>query len=140
MMMSDTYSLNLETGLTTNVNYLLNNSYNNDVISNNDIINDYTTAFNNRSNFNNDTDISITNNSTNEKLLSNFCLNFRFVVNAWVIGPLCLIGVIGNTVSLIILRLDRQNKTASMLLQTLALVDNLTLIMSFILLSTIYSG
>ena len=54
---------------------------------------------------------------------------FRLVVDVCVVGLLCLIGFIGNTLTFIILRGDRdKNSTTNWLLQTLAVVDILYLI------------
>lgn len=65
------------------------------------------------------------------------CQVFHLIVNNYLMGVLCIVGMIGNTVSMVILRLDRQNRVASFLLQTLACVDNLLLILSFIALTIV---
>ena len=53
---------------------------------------------------------------------------FRIVVNVFVVGILCLVGFVGNALSVAVLRRDRDKKnTTNWLLQTLAVADTLYL-------------
>ncbi|KAK2171197.1 hypothetical protein NP493_1094g03022 [Ridgeia piscesae] len=51
----------------------------------------------------------------------------KFWINAVLTGSLCLLGIVGNTVSFAVLRRDREAPVASLLLQALAVADNLLL-------------
>ena len=54
--------------------------------------------------------------------------NYRIVVNVFVVGVLCLVGFVGNALSIAVLRKDRDKKnTTNWLLQTLAVADTLYL-------------
>ena len=54
--------------------------------------------------------------------------NYRIVVNVFVVGILCLVGFVGNALSIAVLRKDRDKKnTTNWLLQTLAVADTLYL-------------
>ena len=53
---------------------------------------------------------------------------FRIVVNVFLVAPMCIFGFIGNTVSVMVLRVDNVNNTVSILLQALAVADNAYLI------------
>jgi len=66
------------------------------------------------------------------------CLWSRFVVNTLVIGALCVFGLFGNTLSLLVLQRDRHNRVAVFLLQSLATADNLVLCAAFTELSVVY--
>ena len=70
--------------------------------------------------------------------LDDECSAFRFGLNAVVVGLVCVFGIAGNSVSLVVLHRDRHNRVAVFLLQTLAFVDNLNLVMSLVFLSIIY--
>jgi hypothetical protein len=48
----------------------------------------------------------------------------RFVINTMVAGPLCLLGLLGNSLCFLVLRKDQDTPIASFLLQTLACCDN----------------
>ena len=63
---------------------------------------------------------------------------FHFVWYTIVVGTLSLIGIIGNTLSLIVLQRDKGSKVANLLLQALAIADNCVLIASICILSVIY--
>lgn len=56
----------------------------------------------------------------------------KFWINAVLTGTLCLLGIIGNSVSFAVLRRDREAPVASLLLQALAVVDNLLLVLWFV--------
>ena len=66
------------------------------------------------------------------------CAMFHFVFFTIVTGMLCLLGIIGNTVSIFVLQKDRGNEVATFLLQALAIADNSCLIISFVTLSVLY--
>ena len=51
------------------------------------------------------------------------------------IGLLCICGMVGNTLSILVLRKDPNNRVAIFLLQSLAVADNLLLMVSLITLS-----
>ena len=63
---------------------------------------------------------------------------FHFVVNTLLIGALCVFGLFGNTLSLIVLERDCHNRVAVFLLQSLATADNLFLCVGFFQLSVFY--
>ena len=65
------------------------------------------------------------------------CESFRFYVNVVVVSAISCFGVIGNTLSVIILQKERCHRTTRFLLQALAIADNLLLIMSFLILTII---
>ena len=45
------------------------------------------------------------------------CQKFDLIVNTGIIGVLCILGFIGNTVSIVVLRKDTNNRVAVFLLQ-----------------------
>ena len=62
--------------------------------------------------------------------------NFRLWIDVFIVGPTCLAGLIGNTLAIIMMRIDNANKMVSFLLKALALADNAYL-MSCLLLQTL---
>ena len=67
---------------------------------------------------------------------------FRIAINVFVVGILCLVGFVGNALSVAVLRKDRDKKnTTNWLLQTLAVADTLYLCASVFIqiLNTIHS-
>ena len=66
------------------------------------------------------------------------CVTFNFIYDFIIIGSVCILGMCGNTLSIIILRRDHFNKVTLFLFQALAVADNTVLLMSFITLSVIY--
>lgn len=67
------------------------------------------------------------------------CHRFRFWLNAVVIAILCLVGLAGNTTAIIALRRDGQHHpVAAFLLQSLAVADNLVLLISFVVLTVFF--
>lgn len=52
----------------------------------------------------------------------------KFIINTVIAGLICIFGFVGNTVSLAVLKRDKRTPVASLLLQTLAVVDNCFLI------------
>ena len=62
-------------------------------------------------------------------------VTFNFYMNFLVIGTLCISGIVGNALSILVLRKDPNNKVAIFLLQSLAVADNLLLLVSFVTLS-----
>ena len=70
-----------------------------------------------------------------------FCpLLFRFVYYTIITGILCLLGITGNTLSIITLQKDKGNQVANLLLQALALADNALLFVSIVILSVIWGS
>lgn len=67
------------------------------------------------------------------------CLNFSFYLNTVLIGVLCLLGLAGNTLSVLVLQRDKHNEVAAFLLQTLAVADNALLLVSLVVL-TVFVG
>ena len=65
---------------------------------------------------------------------------FRFVSYTIVTGTLCLLGITGNTLSIITLQKDKGNQVANLLFQALALADNALLFVSIIILSVIWGS
>ena len=65
---------------------------------------------------------------------------FRFVWYTIIIGTLCLLGLTGNTLSIITLQRDRGSHVANLLLQALALTDNALLLVSLLTLSVIWGA
>ena len=63
---------------------------------------------------------------------------FLFVFYTLVMGPVCLMGLVGNTVSIHVLSKDRNHRVVTFLLKCLAMADNLVLLVSFVTLSMIY--
>ena len=66
------------------------------------------------------------------------CFRFKFIFYCVVIGIICLLGMVGNTISLLVLRMDRSNNVALFLLQALSVADNLVLFISFLILSVFF--
>ena len=67
------------------------------------------------------------------------CSRFRFWLNAVVIAVLCIVGLTGNTAAIFALRSDRHHhRVAAFLLQSLALADNLVLLISFVVLTVFF--
>lgn len=66
------------------------------------------------------------------------CDVFRFVLNTCVIGSMCLLGLLGNIVSIVLLQKDSHNRVAVFLLQALAVADNSVLVVSCLVLSILY--
>ncbi|KAK2166142.1 hypothetical protein LSH36_41g03024 [Paralvinella palmiformis] len=60
---------------------------------------------------------------------------FNFYMNFVIIGSLCICGLVGNTLSIVVLHRDPNNKVAIFLLQSLAVADNLLLFFALIALS-----
>ena len=67
-------------------------------------------------------------------------LLFRFVSYSIITGSLCLLGITGNTLSMITLQKDKGNQVANLLLQALALADNALLFVSIVILSVIWGS
>ena len=65
------------------------------------------------------------------------CERFLFYLNTIILGAICLFGLTGNTLSLLVLRKEQGNKTAVLLLQALAIVDNFLLLVAFTALSVL---
>ena len=56
----------------------------------------------------------------------------RIYVDVYIIGPLCLAGIVGNLLAILALRLDHSNRTVTFLLQALAVADNAYLVSSLL--------
>ncbi|ELU14312.1 hypothetical protein CAPTEDRAFT_215933 [Capitella teleta] len=55
------------------------------------------------------------------------CSLFLFITYAVVMGSMCVFGLIGNTLSFMVLQWEKQNYVATFLLQVMAVVDNMFL-------------
>jgi hypothetical protein len=66
------------------------------------------------------------------------CQLFQFVLNTLAIGTLCVFGIAGNLLSMVILHRDRHNRVAVFLLQSLAVADSSVLATAFVVLSVFY--
>ena len=75
-------------------------------------------------------DVTSFPNTTNKK--SDFdCFMARVVIDVFLVGIICMVGFVGNAISLMVLRRDPdKNNTANWLLQALACTDTLYLICS----------
>lgn len=60
-------------------------------------------------------------------VFATYC-SFRLSINVFVVGPLCLAGLIGNTLAILVLRTDCLNPSMSFMLQALAVADNAYLV------------
>lgn len=58
------------------------------------------------------------------------CSNVTFIIYVPIFGTICLLGLLGNTFSIVVLQWEKRNKVATFLLQALALADNLFLLVS----------
>ena len=56
------------------------------------------------------------------------CKNFLFIIYVIIFGPICLFGLIGNVLSVIVMQWEKKNHVATFLLQSLAMADNLFLL------------
>lgn len=68
--------------------------------------------------------LNTANQSALTQTVTNECILFRFVVYTLIMGVMCLIGLVGNSLAFLVLRRDRSTPVASFLLQCLALADN----------------
>jgi len=55
------------------------------------------------------------------------CDQFTFVLYVFVLGTICVFGLVGNTLSFLVLRSERRGHVATFLLQTMAVADNVFL-------------
>ena len=58
----------------------------------------------------------------------NYCQTFLFIVYVVVFGTMLVFGLIGNTLSFMVLQWEKHNYVATFLLQVMALADNLFLL------------
>ena len=65
---------------------------------------------------------------------------FNFIWHTVIVGTVSLLGLVGNTLSIVVLRRDKGSKIANLLLQALALADNCVLIATISILSIIYAS
>ena len=56
----------------------------------------------------------------------------KFTTNTLLAGTLCLLGLVGNSVSFVVLMMDEDSKVAAIQLQALAFTDNVFLVMWFL--------
>ena len=84
------------------------------------------------------TDSTIGQGSLSDLTFNASCASFRFVFNSVVIGLLCVIGLTGNAISMVVLRSDRRNRVAVFLLRSLAVADSLTLVVALVVLTVFY--
>ena len=66
------------------------------------------------------------------------CSRFKFGFYSVFIGLLCLCGITGNTLAFLVLEKEKANRVALFLLKSLALADNLVLLISLVVLSLCY--
>jgi len=55
------------------------------------------------------------------------CDRFTFVLYVFVLGAICLFGLVGNSLAFLVLRTERRGHVATFLLQTMAVADNMFL-------------
>lgn len=60
---------------------------------------------------------------------------FDVIMNVVIIGTLCIIGIAGNTLSIMVLQREHGNRVAVLLLQALAIADNSILLVSIVVIS-----
>ncbi|XP_023932419.1 FMRFamide receptor-like [Lingula anatina] len=60
-------------------------------------------------------------------------LLYQFVVNAYITAPLCLLGLLGNTLAFFTLMRDTKRSVTFFLLRAMAVMDNLVLIIALLL-------
>jgi len=80
---------------------------------------------------------NVTYNVSDSYWLYDGCKAFEFFLGTVVVGLFCLVGILFNTITILVLHRDRQNKVATFLLQTLAFADTGVLIVSFCILSAL---
>ena len=54
------------------------------------------------------------------------CDRFTFVLYVFVLGALCAFGLVGNTLSFLVLRSERRGHVATFLLMTMAVADDVS--------------
>lgn len=86
----------------------------------------------------NDNNISSNASEIGDPLTCESISWFQFVLNTIVISLLCVSGLAGNTVSILVLQKDRHNRVAVFLLQALAIAHNCVLCLVFVGLSVAY--
>jgi hypothetical protein len=63
------------------------------------------------------------------------CILFDFIIYVCMLGVLCILGLIGNTLSFAVLWKESGQTTAALLLQCLAVIDNLQVVTAFLALA-----
>ena len=66
------------------------------------------------------------------------CTQFNFIFCFLIIGSLCILGIVGNNIAIIVLQNDKFHKVTLFLFKALAVADNTVLLLSFMTLSVIY--
>lgn len=74
-------------------------------------------------------------NNTTSSDTEHDCELQYFVIYTLILAPICIFGFVGNTVSVIVLRKEKSQRVANLLLLCLAVVDNLFLALAFGVLS-----
>lgn len=64
--------------------------------------------------------------------------DFSFYFNTIALGSVCILGMLGNLASVLVLQRDRHNRVAIFLLQVLAIADSFLLIVSLLVLTIAY--
>ena len=80
-------------------------------------------------NFNNTTLLTETLGTPGESYQHSCTLVTGFAINSVLAGSICVLGLVGNSVSFLVLNKDRETPVASFLLQSLALSDNTFLLL-----------
>ena len=70
-----------------------------------------------------------TGNATNNPADEYECRLFRLLLYTVAMGLLCLVGLVGNTISFLVLNKDKSTPVASFLLQSIAVADNAFLVL-----------
>jgi hypothetical protein len=65
------------------------------------------------------------------------CDVFHFICNTLVIGALCLLGLVGNTLSFLVHQRDRKHQVPALLLKALAVADNSVLLVALFVFSIV---
>ena len=85
----------------------------------------------------NDSNITVLYNTTppdgaaEEEMMVNpdvECMDFLFIIYVVIFGPICIFGILGNVLSVVVMQWEKKNHVATFLLQSLAMADNLFLL------------
>ena len=78
-------------------------------------------------------DVLFVGNNSDSELPENTevnCKEVTFIIYVPIFGTICLFGLLGNTLSFVVLQWEKRNRVATFLLQALAMADNLFLLVS----------
>ena len=67
------------------------------------------------------------------------CVSIVFTVNKVLVPGTCIFGTLANIISLLVLRKERGHRVIAFLLQALAVADTMLLVLSFIILTCIFT-